>query len=354
VWAFKTLEQLFRLRAFHRQYRHRPANTMSYRELRNFTELMRALGYPRLISLENFRKPNFELVADVLYWMVKLYEPDTVISDRVEFENERVEFLTSIAQLMATKARLKLNTKKLYASDGRAVQELLKLATLLYSASKSSNSSSSSSSTTAPTPQPIKLQEVRAARQLASEITQTGAKVYDLLANEASERRERERAIRFLDQAASATDGSREQQYIERSIRELIDGTKQAVADMKKECEELEQDERNIDMKIKKKQEELERTEKRLRSLENVRPQFMDEVEKLGKVRGGGGGSCVRGCCLDKSRLTTLFPPLAIPRNCKSTTTFTWKSTATWTSWSTRARSTNATRTSGGRSKSGA
>jgi Clusterin-associated protein-1 len=44
---------------------------------------------------------------------------------------ERVEFLTGIANLMATKARLKLNTKKLYASDGRAVQELLKLATLL-------------------------------------------------------------------------------------------------------------------------------------------------------------------------------------------------------------------------------
>ena len=269
---------------------------MSYRELRNFTELMRALGYPRLISLENFRKPNFELVADVLYWMVKLYEPDTAISDRVEFENERVEFLTSIAQLMATKARLKLNTKKLYASDGRAVQELLKLATLLYSASKSSTSSPNATSSSAPTPaptQPIKLHEVRAARQLASEITQTGAKVYDLLANEATERRERERAIRFLDQAASATDGSREQQYIERSIRELIDGTKQSAADMKKECEELEQDERNIDMKIKKKQEELERTEKRLRSLENVRPQFMDEVEKLGKV---GGVGCDRAC----------------------------------------------------------
>lgn len=60
------------------------------------------------------------------------YDPDTTISDRVEFENERVEFLTGIASLMATKARLKLNTKKLYASDGRAVQELLKLATLLF------------------------------------------------------------------------------------------------------------------------------------------------------------------------------------------------------------------------------
>lgn len=50
----------------------------------------------------------------------------------MEFENERVEFLTSIASMLAAKARLKLNTKKLYASDGRAVQELLKLALLLY------------------------------------------------------------------------------------------------------------------------------------------------------------------------------------------------------------------------------
>ena len=44
---------------------------MSYRELRNFAELMRALGYQRLVSVENFRKPNFELVASALYWMVK-------------------------------------------------------------------------------------------------------------------------------------------------------------------------------------------------------------------------------------------------------------------------------------------
>jgi len=41
---------------------------MSYRELRNFCETMRALGYHRNISIENFRDPNFELVADILYW----------------------------------------------------------------------------------------------------------------------------------------------------------------------------------------------------------------------------------------------------------------------------------------------
>jgi hypothetical protein len=36
-----------------------------------FTEVMKALGYPRLISMENFRLPNFELVADCLYWLVQ-------------------------------------------------------------------------------------------------------------------------------------------------------------------------------------------------------------------------------------------------------------------------------------------
>lgn len=45
---------------------------------------------------------------------------------------------------------------------------------------------------------------MKVARQLASEITQSGAKLYDLLENEATERQERARALRFLDQAATS------------------------------------------------------------------------------------------------------------------------------------------------------
>jgi hypothetical protein len=36
-----------------------------------FTETMKSLGYPRLISLDNFRTPNFELVADCLHWLIQ-------------------------------------------------------------------------------------------------------------------------------------------------------------------------------------------------------------------------------------------------------------------------------------------
>ncbi|KAK2490353.1 hypothetical protein MC885_002099 [Smutsia gigantea] len=109
---------------------------MSFRDLRNFTEMMRALGYPRHISMENFRTPNFGLVSEVLLWLVKRYEPQTDIPSDVETEQDRVFFIKAIAQFMATKAHIKLNTKKLYQADGYAVKELLKITSVLYNAMK--------------------------------------------------------------------------------------------------------------------------------------------------------------------------------------------------------------------------
>jgi clusterin-associated protein 1 len=63
------------------------------------------------------------------------YDPDTGILDDIDTPSERVQFLQDIAQTMYIKARLKLNIKRLYAADGKAVRELLKLADLLYKAS---------------------------------------------------------------------------------------------------------------------------------------------------------------------------------------------------------------------------
>jgi hypothetical protein len=41
----------------------------------DFIEMMRALGYPSLISMESFRSPNFPLVADLLVWLSKRFRP---------------------------------------------------------------------------------------------------------------------------------------------------------------------------------------------------------------------------------------------------------------------------------------
>jgi Na+-transporting methylmalonyl-CoA/oxaloacetate decarboxylase gamma subunit len=56
----------------------------------------------------------------------------------------------------------------------------------IYRATKSVNAKSGLEDENVPPP--VKVQDVKAARTLASEITQTGAKLYDLLATEASER----------------------------------------------------------------------------------------------------------------------------------------------------------------------
>ena len=87
---------------------------MSFKDLRNFCEMMRALGYSRNISLENFREPNFELVADLLFWFALRYDPQADISDNIEDEKDRVMFVKSICQFFAAKARITLNPKKLY------------------------------------------------------------------------------------------------------------------------------------------------------------------------------------------------------------------------------------------------
>ena len=100
---------------------------MSYRDLRSLTEMMRALGYPRLISLENFRSPNFQLVAEMLSWLVKRFEPTADLPNEIDTVDERVMFIRSVVQFMATKAHVKLHAKKLYQSDGYAVKEILKV-----------------------------------------------------------------------------------------------------------------------------------------------------------------------------------------------------------------------------------
>ena len=66
---------------------------MSYRELRNFTEMMKGLGYQRTISVENFRKPNFHLISEMIYWLVHRIDPNADIRSKLATEDDRVEFI---------------------------------------------------------------------------------------------------------------------------------------------------------------------------------------------------------------------------------------------------------------------
>lgn len=248
---------------------------MSFRDLRNFTEMMRALGYPRLISMENFRTPNFPLVAEILIWLVGRYEPQTDIPTDVDTEQDRVFFIKAVAQFMATKAHIKLNTKKLYQADGYAVKELLKVTTVLYNAMKTKRldkgDDAEEESSKFKFDLGSKISDLKAARQLASEITSKGATVFDLLGKEVDLREMRTAAI------ARPLEINETEKALRAGIKEILDQV-QKTKDM---LNNVASDEANLEAKIEKKKLELERSKKRLQTLQSVRPAFMDEYEKI-------------------------------------------------------------------------
>lgn len=112
---------------------------MSYREIRNFTEIMRSLNYPRTISLQNFFVPNFKLVAEILFWLVRRFDPKYDISDNIEDEKARIKFIKQCCGFFYQQLNLELNPKKLYSSDSMAVPELLKISEKLFKAKKQLN-----------------------------------------------------------------------------------------------------------------------------------------------------------------------------------------------------------------------
>ncbi|KAM9832001.1 clusterin-associated protein 1 homolog [Neosynchiropus ocellatus] len=248
---------------------------MSFRDLRNFTEMMRALGYPRLISMENFRTPNFSLVAEILIWLVKRYEPLTDIPTDVDTESDRVFFIKAVAQFMATKAHIKLNTKRLYQADGYAVKEMLKITSVLYSAMKTKqmtlDDKVEEDNNKFKFDLGSRVSDLKAARQLASEVTSKGATLYDLLGKEVELREMRTAAIarplEIDDTEKALKDAIKEVlESVERTKDMLVNGAS---------------DESSLEAKIEKKRQELERNRKRLQTLQSVRPAFMDEYEKI-------------------------------------------------------------------------
>jgi clusterin-associated protein 1 len=254
---------------------------MSFRELRNFCEVMRSLGYNRLISMENFRTPNFELVADCLDWLVRRYDPAVSISDDIDDEEQRVEFIKRIVELVAMKTRLRLNSKKLYSADGYAVQELLKLAMLLRDAQVASYKLPPDVDADVDQNLTSRLHDLPKTRSLCSEIIESGAKLYDLLRKEPELRSGRQSALRFLDGMSRNLESNSDHDFIDQQVSSQLVRQDTQLTELKRMCEELEREEKSTQQKIKKKSQDLERLNKQLSRLVTVRPAFMDEYDKL-------------------------------------------------------------------------
>lgn len=258
---------------------------MSFRELRNFTEIMKTLGYRKLISVENFRTPNFELVADCLYWMSHRYDPNVNLSDDVSSEDHRVIFLKAVATMFYQRAQIKLNIKNLYQADGYAVKELLKVANILYRAFQNATSAKNTAGGADDDASVVQggLDNLRDAGALGSEIVDAGSKLHNLLGKEKHLRVDRDTVVRFIDELAFNLESNESTRTIEKAIHAKINQLSDDIVALQRDNQRLESEEKTLGKKIQRKTSELERAEKRLRSLKRVKPEFMKEYEDLEK-----------------------------------------------------------------------
>ncbi|XP_057386073.1 clusterin-associated protein 1 isoform X7 [Balaenoptera acutorostrata] len=115
-----------------------------------------------------------------------------------------------------------------------------------------------------------KIADLKAARQLASEITSKGASLYDLLGKEVELRELRTEAI------ARPLEINETEKVMRIAIKDIL----VQVQKTKDLLNNVASDEANLEAKIDKRKLELERNRKRLQTLQSVRPAFMDEYEK--------------------------------------------------------------------------
>ncbi|CBH09743.1 hypothetical protein, conserved [Trypanosoma brucei gambiense DAL972] len=243
---------------------------MSFRELRSFAETMRLLGYPNLISMESFRNPNVELVADCLFWLIKRYEPSAEIVYEIEREADRVFFFKQVCEVALAKGRVKLNIKKLYQSDGNAVQEMLILANVLKKAMNTTGLEEIDHATLQQVIAQRNVQDAKRVQQLCSDLTNDGSSLFFLIEEETGQRGERQRVLSRATEVGE----------FERRLREVLKDVTTQVEQLQASIANLSADETTLEQKIESKKTQLERTQKRLKSLNAVRPAFMEEYEK--------------------------------------------------------------------------
>ncbi|ESL07385.1 clusterin-associated protein 1 [Trypanosoma rangeli SC58] len=243
---------------------------MSFREVRSFVETMRLLGYPNLISMESFRTPNVVLVADCLFWLIKRYEPSAEIVYEIEREGDRIFFFKQICEVALSKGRVKLNTKKLYQSDGNAVQEMLILASVLKKAMKATEAEEADYTSVQQMVAQKNVQDAKRVQQLCSDLTSDGSDLFFLIEEEISQRGERQRVLSRATEVGE----------FERRLRDALLNVGKQIEQLQSSIANLAADETTLEQKIESKKTQLERAQKRLKSLMAVRPAFMEEYEK--------------------------------------------------------------------------
>ncbi|XP_055841416.1 clusterin-associated protein 1 [Episyrphus balteatus] len=250
---------------------------MSFKDVRDLSEHLKLLGFPKVFPLQalcsNYGSlASFQVVAEILQWLAGLLEPGTILSGSPDTEAERVLLIRSATEFFVTKSAIKLNPRKLYASSAATAGELQKITKLLIAPSHQNEDKDEDENYRSLNQVDIgdKIDDLRRARELSSDLTNRGAALYDLLSKEVVNKESR------IMQANRPMEIS----SVERSLKNAISAAQLKLQSSRVQLESSKVEFNALSTKLQRKKAELERTKQRLEALEKIRPAHLQEFEQ--------------------------------------------------------------------------
>ncbi|KAH8289854.1 hypothetical protein KR054_011990, partial [Drosophila jambulina] len=256
-------------------------------------EQLKLLGFPRVFPLQALANPHgslasFHIVAELLQWLSGLMEPGSTLPGGVETEEQRILLVRSATEFFVTKAAIRLNPRKLYAAAAVTAAELQKITRLLtapgtgqvedsegHAGDQDEQEQQQRDQYRSLNPVDIgdKMEELRRARELATDLTQRGATLHDLLSKE----------LQHKEQRMAQAQRPLELLSVERTLKNAIQASQVRLQSSRAQLEAAKVELNALGSKLQRRRAELERTRQRLEALHRIRPAHMAEFEDCEK-----------------------------------------------------------------------
>lgn len=232
-------------------------------------ENLKILGYPKHLQVSTLYTTqgsleNFELVFDILRWLIDQYEPGAVILGGTESEVDRIVLARSCVEFFVIKAGLKLSALRLYAATASSATELMKVVRLLMKrpVDELPEKEEHRFGRFGDSHVDDNIQTRMRGKELSTELTHLGASLFELLGREEQENQEK-RNIQAGRQL--------EQSNVERILSGVVTAANLKMNADKGKLEAALAEKQAIASKVDRKKADLERLKQRLDTLQKIR-----------------------------------------------------------------------------------
>lgn len=231
-------------------------------------EYLQIVGYPRQLKVSTLfttqgSLENFELIFDIMRWLIDQYEPGTILPSGCDTEIDRVLLVRTCVEFLAVRAGIKLNPLRLYSGTAAAASELLKVVDLIIKrpTNQLNDLNDKHNGKLADIDIDDKIKARQRGRELASELTNLGATLYDLLGKENENQDNRNvHASRQMEQSNA-----------DKILNKVIATSAKLKSSNDKELEDALIEKQAIAVKVDRKKADLERLRQRLETLHKIR-----------------------------------------------------------------------------------